>query len=146
MIFFNMELAGWISLKINWSSNDNVGQISYWETSCHAIWYLRYKDEHIKDFARPFDSSLHVSLQLKENGETLKMNNMTVGISKEIKLVKWDTPSPCMVKLNVGGACIKGIVACCRGIVRDYNGCWICGFTKNVNICSSYIIELWGLL
>lgn len=48
-----------------------------------------------------------------------------------------------MVKLNVDGDFIEGVVVGCG---RDDNGCWIGVFSKNVGICSSYMIELWGLL
>lgn len=36
--------------------------------TCYSIWFWRNKEEHIENFVRPFNSSLHVSLRLKEYG------------------------------------------------------------------------------
>ncbi|CAK8570698.1 unnamed protein product [Lathyrus sativus] len=49
-------------------------------------------------------------------------------------------------KLNMGGACIEGVSAGCRGLVINEEGCLMGGFSKNAGSCSSYMAELWGLL
>ncbi|KAK2454367.1 heat shock 70 kDa protein [Trifolium repens] len=33
----------------------------------------------------------------------------------------------------------------CGGLVRDYTGRWIFGFTKKLGTASAYMAELWGL-
>ncbi|KAI5432767.1 hypothetical protein KIW84_020174 [Lathyrus oleraceus] len=91
------------------------------------VWLLKHdrllsnhnKKEHIKDFLRPFNPSFHVLLRLKEYGEALDMDNRVVRRTKEVRLIKWVSPSPGMVKLNDDGTCIEGVVAGCGGLVRD---------------------------
>lgn len=91
---------------------------------------------------RPFNRTLHVYVRLKEYEEALMTNKRVVWRNKEVRLIKWAPPSPGMVKLNVDGAFIKGVAAGCGGIVRDGKRCWLRGFAKNVDICSSYVAEL----
>lgn len=144
--FFNLDLEGWIKLNINGSTKKDGGWSSYWAMACNSLWFWHNKEEHIEEFVRSFNPSLHVSLWLKEHGEALEMDNKVVGRTKEVRLIKWIPPNPSIVKFNVDGACIEGVDASCGGLVRDDEGCWMGGFAKHVGICSSYMAELWGLL
>ncbi|MCI01156.1 putative ribonuclease H protein, partial [Trifolium medium] len=40
----------------------------------------------------------------------------------------------------------KGIdgLSGCGGLVRDENGRWVAGFTRNLGTTSAYMAELWG--
>ncbi|KAK2390756.1 heat shock 70 kDa protein [Trifolium repens] len=66
--------------------------------------------------------------------------------NKDIINVSWKAPAYGWHCLNTGGAaksmtCKTG----CGGLVRDYTGRWIYGFTKNLGTASAYMAELWGL-
>ena len=34
----------------------------------------------------------------------------------------------------------------CGGIIKDFMGRWVAGFTCNLGICSSVVAEMWGIL
>jgi hypothetical protein len=34
----------------------------------------------------------------------------------------------------------------CGGVIRHSNGVWRGGFAKNMDLCSDYVVELWGVL
>lgn len=91
---------------------------------------------------RPFNPTIHVPVRFKEYEDAIRMNKKVVGRSKEVMLIKWNLPKPDMTKLNVDGACIKGVTVGCGGPVRDDESCWLDGFAKNVGIYSSYMAEL----
>lgn len=110
--------------------------------SLSCIWYWRNKDEHIEDFVRLYNPNLHVSLHLKDYGEALAMDNMVVERTKEVSLINWTPHRSGMVKLNMDGACIEGVTAGCGGLVRNEEGFWMGGFSKNVGNCSNYMAEL----
>jgi hypothetical protein len=48
------------------------------------------------------------------------------------------------VKLNMDEAYKKGNAAGCGGVIRDSHGGWLGDFTKNLGICSAYVVELYG--
>lgn len=80
--FFNLDLEEWFTLNINWSSKKEGGWNYFWTMACHLIWYWPNKEEHMEDFVRPCNPSMHVSLRLKDYGEVLTMNNRVVGRTK----------------------------------------------------------------
>ncbi|KAL9416422.1 hypothetical protein AB3S75_039586 [Citrus x aurantiifolia] len=61
-------------------------------------------------------------------------------------MIRWKAPTwPC-VSLNMDGA-RKGFGhAGAGGLIRDFNGNWLMGFTVNLGMCSVLSAELWGLL
>lgn len=47
---------------------------------------------------------------------------------------------------NVDGTTKKNGKADCGGLIRDYSGIWIGEFSKNIDLCSSLVAELRGVL
>ncbi|KAI5397627.1 hypothetical protein KIW84_063441 [Lathyrus oleraceus] len=62
---------------------------------------------------------MHVRARFKEYEDAIRMDKKVVGRNNEVMLIKWNLPKPGMTKLNVDGACIKGVAAGCGGTVRD---------------------------
>ena len=61
-------------------------------------------------------------------------------------MIRWKAPIwPC-VSLNTDGAMKRFGYAGAGGLLRDYNGNWLMGFTVNLGMCSVLSAELWGLL
>ena len=57
-------------------------------------------------------------------------------------MIRWKAPSwPC-VSLNTDGAIKRFGDAGAGGLIRDYNGNWLMGFTVNLGMCSILSAEL----
>ena len=63
-----------------------------------------------------------------------------------IKRVRWEKPPPGWANLNTNGAAVGNPgLARCGGLIRDENGAWLAGFSRNIVSTTSYATELWGL-
>lgn len=61
--------------------------------------------------------------------------------------VRWLRPPMGWVCLNTDGSAHLGRrVAGCGGLIRDYGGRWICGFSRNLGDYNAFIAELWGAM
>ncbi|PNX62683.1 ribonuclease H, partial [Trifolium pratense] len=71
---------------------------------------------------------------------------MHIRAHKTITNISWKAPAHGWYCLNTDGAA-KGIdgLTGCGGLVRDENGRWIRGFSRNLGIASAYMAELWSL-
>lgn len=50
------------------------------------------------------------------------------------------------MKLNTDeSSCGNLALASARGILRDYTGAWISGFSRNLGVSTSVAAEIWGL-
>jgi len=63
-----------------------------------------------------------------------------------IKRVCWEKPPLGWAKLNmdedaVGSSGLAG----CGGLIRDENGAWLVGFSRNIGSTTSYAADLWGI-
>jgi len=38
-----------------------------------------------------------------------------------------------------------GTLAGCGGLLRDFDGRWIKGYTKKIGLCDTFYAELWGM-
>ncbi|KAF7836240.1 cytosolic sulfotransferase 15-like [Senna tora] len=59
----------------------------------------------------------------------------------------WSHPEEEWLKVNVDGACKSGTTerASCGGVIRDHEGRFLLGFTKNLGYCDVISAELWGI-
>lgn len=57
-----------------------------------------------------------------------------------IKQVQWDKPAVGWLKLNIDLGLAGG-----GGVIRDWSGRWIAGFSRNIGIASSLMAELWAI-
>jgi ribonuclease HI len=47
--------------------------------------------------------------------------------------------------LNTDGASRGDVTAGCGGLIRNSEGQWLGGFSRNLGCCSAYLAELWGV-
>ena len=58
----------------------------------------------------------------------------------------WEKPPPGWAKLNTDGAAVGSSgLAGCGGLIRDENGAWVAGFSRNIGSTTSFAAELWGI-
>lgn len=60
--------------------------------------------------------------------------------------VGWKPPDEGALKLNTDGSRLHSGHASAGGLLRDYLGHWLLGFTVNIGTTTSFEAELWGLL
>ena len=65
---------------------------------------------------------------------------------KVLKGIRWERPPQGWMKLNTDGSANGNPgLAGCGGVIRNYAGQWVIGFSKCIDITSSFAAELWGL-
>lgn len=63
-----------------------------------------------------------------------------------IKQVHWDKPAVGWMKLNTDGSSLGNPgLAGGGGVIRDWTGRWIVGFSRNIGIASSLMAEPWAI-
>ncbi|KAF7832197.1 reverse transcriptase [Senna tora] len=67
-------------------------------------------------------------------------------LSRDTNWVKWVPPTEGWWKLNTDGSCLgnPGSMAA-AGIIRDYNGNWVSGFSKHLGFGNSFKAEVWAI-
>nr|XP_025674247.1 uncharacterized protein LOC112774442 [Arachis hypogaea] len=61
------------------------------------------------------------------------------------KLVGWEPPNWGWAKLNIDGSVLQpGHKGACGGLIRDWRGRTIVGFSMNIGVCTITQAELWG--
>ncbi|XP_061371303.1 uncharacterized protein LOC133313907 [Gastrolobium bilobum] len=59
----------------------------------------------------------------------------------------WKHPSPNWIKINSDGECRnKGVSTSCGGVIRNYAGKWIAGFSKRIGCGNVLLAEVWGMV
>ncbi|KAI5390289.1 hypothetical protein KIW84_075553 [Lathyrus oleraceus] len=114
--------------------------MALWMTVVHAN---MSKESHEDNYSRPSNMVSHINkiVQDYKQAEVATCTNMDH--CKELKLIKWETPTMKRVKLNINGARDKQGNALCGGIIRGNDGEWIRGFSKYIGVCDNYTSELW---
>ncbi|KAH9776498.1 proline transporter 2 [Citrus sinensis] len=64
---------------------------------------------------------------------------------KTERWIYWQPPRWPFLKLNTDGALKSSGLASAGGLVRNYCGEWVCGFSMKLGSCSIMEAELWGL-
>ncbi|KAF7844636.1 putative RNA-directed DNA polymerase [Senna tora] len=149
--FFHAGLSDWISLNLH--RNLGVFDIPWKEifaTTCWSAW--KWRNEHVfqqcdPKLSDPVFSILHKVRSASEASRAL-VNSGKDPPSRTHSLVKWQSPEMGWFKVNVDGACSREALerASCGGVVRDYMGRFIYGFSKNLGSCDALAAELWGVI
>lgn len=61
------------------------------------------------------------------------------------RLIRWERPSNCWLKLNTDGSSLGNPKLTSGGILRDERGNWVIGFSRKTGRSSSYLAELWTI-
>ncbi|MCH87362.1 ribonuclease H protein [Trifolium medium] len=147
-IFFNVNMQQWVDINLRMCfGKEDVKQWSaaYWATTCHYLWFLRNKMTHGSDNVlptRPWDE-IHMRCQLY--AQLVSKDVMKQQVNKCLADIRWKVPKEGWISINTDGAAKGGTCARCGGVLRGEHGEWISGFSKNLEVCSAYVAELWGV-
>ena len=63
-----------------------------------------------------------------------------------LRIIKWIVPSKPFIKLNIDGSFLgnPGLVGA-SGILRDFSGNWVSGFSLHLSLASNNITKLWAI-
>ena len=65
---------------------------------------------------------------------------------KLLRIIKWIVPSEPFIKLNTDGSSLGNPgLAGARGILRDFSGNWVSGFSLRLGLASNNIAKLWAI-
>ncbi|XP_061367963.1 uncharacterized protein LOC133310979 [Gastrolobium bilobum] len=144
--FFSMVcFKEWISLNLIVRKTRVQDWRDLFFIACNFLWYWRNKELHDGSAKRPEDPSLDLLELVRESGCCRKLKLQFENMSPYIEpSTVWNAPSQAFLKLNVDGA-VSFEKAACGGLLRDWKGNWICGFTAFIGNCSSLQAELWAI-
>lgn len=72
--------------------------------------------------------------------------NPKIAGSRRMFWIRWEKPSPGWVCLNIDGSALGNPGrAGCGGIIRNDRGDWLGGFSRCIEVTTSFIAELWAL-
>ncbi|KAH9791204.1 putative ribonuclease H protein [Citrus sinensis] len=145
--FFLCPLSDWLQMNLMRKKNNTsqehwrvcfgvaVWRLWFWKNNFlfnHGSWESGFIATDIKARTKEILRCIHQPL----HGKQPRVETM----------IRWKAPIwPC-VSLNTDGAMKRFGYAGAGGLLRDYNGNWLMGFTVNLGMCSVLSAELWGLL
>lgn len=63
-----------------------------------------------------------------------------------LRIIKWIVPSEPFIKLNIDGSSLGNPrLAGASGILRDFSGNWVFGFSLRLGLASNNIAKLWAV-
>ena len=146
--FFGGDLFHWLQLNLmqaNWK-RDGVDWAAWWATASHLLWGWKNKEEHEVTFTRPRRPWSVVSACVQNYQVAMAMSRLSQHHDVETVEVKWDPPTSDWICLNCDGAVnASNKVAGCGGLMRNSDGLWLSGFSKQIGYCEPLVAELWGV-
>lgn len=148
--FFFDDLQGWIDFNImsgclGWDQNSDWSVI--WAMTCYLLWSWRNKERHEANFIRPLFPDRVVLQYVDTYQQASERRVVHDGRHYQWTQVRWTPPSIGWVCVNTDGAAyLHGDVAGCGGLLRDHEGKWLGGFSRNLGSCHAFMAELWGVL
>jgi ribonuclease HI len=146
--FYLTNLQEWIDLNLqqqigNYSERD---WSETWATTCYLLWTWRNKRQHDENFVSPSKPWLTIS-EYVNTYTSMRAAEASVEIrTEEYNDISWKRPLHGWIALNTDGAAKQDSSrAGCGGVLRDEDGRWIQGFSKNLGSTTAYIAELWGI-
>lgn len=148
--FFNQNLGEWLVENLDDSSDLCGGSWSiFFGVACWLLWKWRNKKIFDPNFVMPSDPLKVVEwwvgmiLRAYEKEGKGRMS----GAGNEEIHIRWWPPERDWVKVNTDATFDKdtGLMAC-GGLVRDSDGRWLGGFSKNLSKGSIFEAEIWGIL
>lgn len=77
---------------------------------------------------------------------TLCINRPLSNQPRVIEQIRWERPDIGWVKLNANGAASEPTKkARCGGLIKDDQGNWMVGFSRNIGQANSFMAETWAL-
>ncbi|XP_061367067.1 uncharacterized protein LOC133310186 [Gastrolobium bilobum] len=145
--FSSTSFKEWISLNLNQRNIHGKDWRDLFFTVCNYLWSWRNKELHEVNMKRPDDPSSVLTESIEEIRYcSIKSKHQELLIAPPLlSFPSWTAPSQGFLKLNVDGAASDNKVTC-GGLLRDWNGSWLCGFSAFIGSCSPLQAELWAIL
>ncbi|PRQ34972.1 putative ribonuclease H-like domain-containing protein [Rosa chinensis] len=141
-----LDWSAWISANVH-CKRECYGGLKWCSVFVYTCWFLwkwRNKLAFDSNFNFPYNPSKLIIDAVREwtSANVTKANSDG---SINISMV-WSKPSVNFYKLNVDGARSQNGQIGAGGVLRDYYGSWISGFSANLGCGSVLNAEIWGLL
>ncbi|KAF7813509.1 ribonuclease H [Senna tora] len=148
--FYHCDFRNWVelNLRLDLGMSSSLEWKQVWVTGMWLLWLWRNKALFDENFSRPYEPHCCVLEFVGNYNSAVDVfsTNRTPSLPRE-SLVAWEKPPDGWAKVNSDGAVrvIDGMFAC-GAIVRDHNGSWIVGMTRQLAPCSVLKAEAWGAL
>lgn len=142
--FFNQPFEGWIK--------DNAMARPPAESSPHSMVSSFLRNSMVLvEGEKPLEDSTLVDISRRALAQAQEaagaLQTETVTRRRRQILVRWTPPPEDYYKLNTDGSLNNATGnASAGGLIRDWEGNWVRGFTVNIGKTSSFAAELWGLI
>ena len=144
--FFSSNLEDWMVLNGK-SDTTHSKYFPPWKiTFCFAVWLI-WKNRNQAVFKRrPLNPRLAKSIS-DYALEFFFCAGPTNGIRNQVtNLVKWVRPECGWMKLNTDGSALGNPgIAGGGGVIRDWAGNWVAGFSRKIGVATSLVAELWAI-
>ncbi|PPD95655.1 hypothetical protein GOBAR_DD07310 [Gossypium barbadense] len=120
-----------------------------WEEKFIEFMTMQIPEWVNKNISNPkLGSVLERSLRLQQQciGAMENADNSIISSRlRNVHLVSWSKPISGWYKLNIDGAQKPSTgVSACGGVIRDWNGEWVVGFSRLFSSCSIWEVEILG--
>lgn len=149
MAFFGSDLQNWMSDNLSsrgrggkfhefrWDFVFAYGCWTLWKNRCSAV--LAGNGNSIRGLL------IHCHTSLTDHKRFIK-SQAYCGIKKTSQIhIRWIPPIGDAFKFNVDGS-VRGCSSACGGVLRDRNGIWVCGFSRNIGSSTITMAELLAIL
>ena len=144
--FWNSNLTNWLNLNGRLNTNQLAAKPPWKILFPFAIWSIwKYRNDFV--FNRKMQNlNLVADIQNKAMEFMYCVSHPRELSHCIIKRVCWEKPPLGWAKLNTDGVIVGSSgLAGCGGLIRDENGAWLAGFSRNIGSTTSYAAELWGI-
>ncbi|KAH9720545.1 proline transporter 2 [Citrus sinensis] len=147
----NMRKALYVQFTVGLLFYYGIPIVGYWAYGSTASVYLPEQISCVKwvkvkaNTARVKKKAWHWFNVLLFSLVTVATTVAAVRTPKTERWIYWQPPRWPVLKLNTDGALKSSGLASAGGLVRNYCGEWVCGFSMNLGSCSIMEAQLWGL-
>ena len=144
--FFSSNVEDWMAVngKMDTAKNQNsppwkiifsFAVWNIWKNRNHVVFKGRYLNPRLAKFITNHALEFFFCASLPKAVRT-----------QVLELVKWDRPEIGWMKLNIDGLALGNPgSAGGGGVIRDWAGRWVAGFSRKIGIATSLLAELWAI-
>lgn len=147
--FFSCQIEDWWQLNLKCGTKGDT-DIQWNLIFCCTTWFL-WKWRNFRIFRNANEIPTNKGVAIKKILEACKKNwtpdALIRGNQHNLLQVSWKKPPYGCVTLNVDGACepFSKIIRT-GGVIRDHDGLWQIGFTRNIGKGNPLLAEAWAML
>ena len=143
--FFSLNINDW--LTSNAKSKRTPSNHPPWSTTfLFAIWLIWQQRNHVVFRGKRANPQLAKAIVAQAMEYTLCINRPNCNQPWVSKQISWERPDRGWFKLNTDGAASGPTNrASCGGLIRNDQGNWLMGFSRNIGQANSFMAECWAL-